>query len=190
MRHLILLTLIIVLAAVFLGACAEGGAETVATLAPQTDTTSSSGQPTYTDPFAYCAAVGTVDVPDAPYDGPPLPDVVVQGMVRLDIVSADAPPEFQKNAVWRCMDGQVWVCHFGANLPCQEKADTSQEATEEMQDFCQANPAADSIPAAVTGRATVYEWKCADGQPQVVRQLFQTDPQGYLADFWYELIPQ
>jgi hypothetical protein len=36
----------------------------------------------------------------------------------------------------------------------------------------------------------VYEWKCADGQPQVVRQLFQTDPQEYLADFWYELTPQ
>jgi hypothetical protein len=39
----------------------------------------------------------------------------------------------------------------------------------------------------VTGRATVYEWKCADGQPQVVKQLFHSDPQGYLAEFWYEL---
>ena len=85
------------------------------------------------------------------------------------------------------MDGQVRVCHFGANLPCQEKADTSQVPTAEMEDFCTANPTADAIPAAVTGRATVYEWKCADGQPQVVRQIFHSDPQGYLAEFWHEL---
>jgi len=62
--------------------------------------------------------------------------------------------------------------------------------TGEMQDFCKANPAADFIPAAVTGRATVYEWECAGGQPQVVKQLFQSDPQGYLADFWVELTPE
>jgi hypothetical protein len=88
------------------------------------------------------------------------------------------------------MDGQVWVCHFGANLPCQEKADTSQVPTAEMQEFCSANPATEVIPAAVTGRATVYEWKCTDGQPAIVKQVFQSDPQGYLADFWYELAPQ
>jgi len=118
-----------------------------------------------------------------------MPDAVVQGLVQQGIVTADAPAEFQKNAVWRCMDGQVWVCHFGANLPCQEKADTSQESTAEMKDFCQANPAAEVIPAAVTGRATVYEWNCTDGQPAVVKQVFESDPQGYLADFWYALAP-
>ena len=85
---------------------------------------------------------------------------------------------------------EVWVCHFGANLPCQEKANTSQEASQEMQDYCQANPETDVIPAAVTGRATVYEWKCTGGEPKVVRQVFQSDPQGYLADFWYELPAQ
>jgi hypothetical protein len=165
----------------FLGACAAG--------APQATPGPAGGQLAYNDPFAYCAAVGTVDAPDARYDGPAMPDVIVQGMVRQGIVTADAPPDFQKNAVWRCMDGQVWICHFGANLPCQEKADTSQVPSGAMRDFCQANPGAEVIPAAVTGRATVYEWRCADGQPQVVRQVFQRDPQGYLADFWVELAP-
>jgi putative hemolysin len=150
-------------------------------------TCTAEAQSTISDPFAYCAAVGTVDEPDAPYEGPSMPDVIVEGMVRLGIVTADAPPEFQKNAVWRCMDGEVWVCHFGANLPCQEKADMSQEPSQEMKDFCGTNPTAESIPAAVTGRATVYEWSCADGQPQVVKQLFQSDAQGFLADFWTKL---
>jgi hypothetical protein len=149
-------------------------------------------QPTVltSDPFAYCAAVGTIDAPDARYNGPEMPDSVVQGLIEQGIVSADAPPEFQKSAVWRCMNGQVWVCHFGANLPCQEKADVAKTPTPEMEDFCTANPAADVIPAAVTGRATVYEWKCSEGKPAVIRQVFQVDPQGYLADFWYELTPQ
>jgi len=139
------------------------------------------------DPFAYCAAVGTIDAPDGRYNGPEMPDSIVQGLIQQEIVSADAPPEFQKNAVWRCMNGQVWVCHFGANLPCQEKADSGQTPTAEMAEFCTANPAAEVIPAAVTGRATVYEWKCSEGKPAVVRQVFQVDAQGYVADFWYEL---
>lgn len=145
---------------------------------------------TFDDPFTYCAAVGTIDTPDALYTGPAMPDSIIQAMIAQGIVSADAPLEFQKHAVWRCMDSKVWVCHYGANLPCLEKADTSQVPTSEMEQFCTENPAADVIPAYVTGRATVYEWKCQDGKPVVVRQIFTVDPQGYLADFWYELAPK
>lgn len=145
---------------------------------------------TFDDPFAYCAAVGTMDAPDARYTGPGMPDSIVQAMVAQGIVSADAPLEFQKNAVWRCMNSKVWVCHYGANLPCLEKADTSQEPSAEMKQFCTENPAAEFIPAYVTGRATVYEWRCRDGKPEVVRQIFAVDAQGYLADFWYELAPK
>jgi putative hemolysin len=148
------------------------------------------GPSSYDDPFAYCAAVGTVDVPDERYNGPQMPDSIVQAMIRQGIVTADAPPDFQKNAVWRCMDNSVWACHFGANLPCTEKADTSQTPTSAMEDYCKTNPTAEGIPAAVTGRATVYEWRCTDGKPQVVKQLFTSDPQGYLAEFWYELTPE
>lgn len=148
------------------------------------------GQSSYSDPFTYCATVRTVDTPDARYTGPKMPEPIIQGMVKQGIISADAPPEFQQNAVWRCMDNSVWVCHFGANLPCLEKADTSQAPTPAMEDFCKMNLSAESIPAAVTGRATVYEWRCRNGKPEVVRQLFTVDPQGYLADFWYELPPK
>jgi len=144
----------------------------------------------YSAPFAYCAAMRTIDTPNARYTGPKIPDSMVQGMIKQGIVSADAPLEFQQNAVWRCMNNSVWVCHFGANLPCLEKAVTSQVPTSEMEDFCKTNPTAESIPAAVTGRATVYEWKCNNGKPEVARQLFTVDPQGYLANFWYKLPPK
>jgi hypothetical protein len=148
------------------------------------------GQSSYDDPFAYCAAVGTIDTPDARYTGPKMPDSIIQAMIQQGIVSADAPLEFQQNTVWRCMNNIVWVCHFGANLPCLEKAEITQVPTSGMEDYCKANPMADSIPVVVTGRATVYEWGCKDGKPEVIKLLLKSDPQGYLTDFWYELSPQ
>ena len=144
----------------------------------------------YSDPFAYCAAVGTVDAPDARYAGEKLPQSVLDSMVRAGVVIADAPLEFQQHATWRCMDGNVWVCHFGANIPCLDKANIDQTPTADMNKFCEENPAADNIPAAVTGHATVYEWKCSAGKPETVRQVLNTDAQGYPVEFWYELSPQ
>jgi putative hemolysin len=141
----------------------------------------------YSNPFAYCASVGSIDAPDAQYTGEKMPEVLVQSMIEKGIVTADAPKEIQQNAVWRCMDKSVWVCHFGANIPCTEKADLSQTPTTAMKDYCKANPAAENIPAAVTGRATVYEWKCADGKPELVKPIFEIDSRGFITDFWYEL---
>jgi len=153
--------------------------------------TASPAESQYDDPFAYCAAVGTVDTLDARYNGPATPDSIIQGLIEQGIVSADAPAEYlTETTVWRCMDGQVWACTIGANLPCHEKADMSQDPTEAMKDFCEANPTADGIPAAATGRATVYQWTCNAGEPEVVGQVFHADPQGYLAEFWYELAPE
>jgi hypothetical protein len=146
-------------------------------------------QSTYDDPFAYCKAVGTIDAPDGRYNGPAAPQPVIDGLIRQKVLATEASPEFQKNLAWRCVDGKVWACHFGANIPCQEKADRSKTPNSGMEEFCMENPSTDVIPAAASGRATVYEWKCADGKPEVVEQVFQVDQQGFLADFWYELAP-
>ena len=81
------------------------------------------------------------------------------------------------------------ACFVGANLPCQEKAHASRTPTPAMGDFCQAHPHADSIPAAVTGRATLYTWRCSNGTPQVDKEVFKADAQGFIADFWYEMKP-
>jgi hypothetical protein len=142
---------------------------------------------TFADPFAYCAAVGTVDAPDERYTGPAIPDGVVQGLIDLDLVTADAPREFAEHAVWRCVDGQVTVCHFGANLPCTEKADTSREPSAAMREFCQSTPDEEFIPAAVTGRATVYEWRCTGSTPEVAREVLHADARGFLSEFWHLL---
>ena len=142
----------------------------------------------YVDPFAYCAAAGTIDTPDEPYVGPAAPEVVIEDLREKADISEDAPDDWvAAGTVWRCMNGDVWACFVGANLPCSERADTSTTPRPEMEEFCDANPNADAIPAAVTGRATVYEWRCVDGIPQVVKQVLTPDARDFLSEFWYQL---
>ena len=156
--------------------------------APPTLTAEQSG---FSDPFKYCASMDTIDVPDERYVGVSVPKVVIRDLRGKAGISEDAPADWvAAGTVWRCMDGKVWACFVGANLPCVQKGDVTTTPQPGMEDFCSANPNAETMPMAVTGRATIYEWRCVDGDPQVVKQILGTDSQGYLSDFWYELTPQ
>ena len=152
-----------------------------ATAAPTTET--------YADPFAYCAAAGTIDQPDARYTGPKTSDAIFNGYLKaagLD-VNGSFPDAFKQNTIWRCMNKQVYACNFGANLPCDSKADTNKSPTQEMTDFCKANPGSDFIPMAVTSHATIYSWHCVKDAPEVLEQIDQVDDAGYLARIWYPI---
>ncbi len=141
----------------------------------------------FNDPFAYCAAVGTVDAPDARYTGEKMPDGLIKGYLKVAGIPEN--PEFaqhyQDTTIWRCMDRQVMVCNFGANLPCDTKANTSREPTPEMGEFCKANPEVDFIPMAVTGHETIYSWRCSAGAPVLLEQIAHVDAAGYLQEIWY-----
>jgi hypothetical protein len=144
----------------------------------------------FTNAFAYCAAVGNVDAPDARFTGAKVPDEVAQALFKTMQTSPSFPIEqFARGTVWRCMGGKVMGCQVGANLPCSEKADISRTPTSGMAEFCTANPASDFIPAAVTGRATVYQWRCTSGAPAIVKQMTEVDAQGFLSTYWYLLSP-
>jgi hypothetical protein len=143
---------------------------------------------TYSDPFAYCAAVGDMDQADARYVGEQVPEGIATALRTATGASPDAPLDwFLQGSSWRCMDGKVYGCFVGANIPCWSKANTDRTPTADETDFCQAQPNADVIPAVVTGHETVYEWRCRDGVPEIVRQVLQVDARGFIADFWYEL---
>jgi inhibitor of cysteine peptidase len=119
-----------------------------------------------------------------------MPDNVLSGLVTAAKVSASMPKEvLAQQSFWRCMNNKVYACMVGANLPCQEKADTNKTPSAAMTDFCKANPSASVIPATVTGRATIYDWKCVSGKPEVAKEVFKADARGFIADFWYELAP-
>ena len=144
----------------------------------------------YTDPFQYCAAVGTVDKPDSRYVGPAVPATIAAGLRRAFDAPADAPLEpFTRGTSWRCMSGKVYACNVGANLPCDAKAEVSKTPSEPIVQYCRQRPDADVVPMVVTGRDTVYEWRCRGGAPVAVRQFTQPDARGYLSNIWYELTP-
>jgi len=165
-------------------ACLVFGLVTFTACTPANVTTPSS----FSDPFAYCSAVGNMDQPDASYSGPKMPEEVAKGLQKASGASADAPLEiFVSNSFWRCMNGKVYACFVGANLPCESKANTDKTPTAAETEYCTANPSAENIPAVVTGHDTVYEWGCKDGKPEVIRQVLQVDERGFISDFWYAI---
>ncbi len=145
----------------------------------------------FTDPFAYCAAVGNIDKPDARYTGPQVPDAIINGFKKAAGLESSTEPldMLQKSTIWRCMDSKVYVCNFGANLPCDSKANTDKTPTQAMNDYCKANPNSDFLPMAVTGHDTVYSWRCTQDTAAVVNQVANVDAAGYIKEIWYPVQP-
>jgi hypothetical protein len=145
---------------------------------------------TYTDPFAYCAAMVQIDAPDARYTGPLMSAAFFNAYLKAAGLDPNGyyPDAFKKMTIWRCMNGQVYVCNFGANIPCDSKADTNKKPTQALTDYCKVNPDTDFIPAYVTGHAVIYSWHCVKDVPEVLQQIDTVDPAGYQSSFW-KLVP-
>lgn len=174
-------------AAAVLAACTvNGGTQSAAA-----GTTAIPAPGSWSNPFAYCRAVGTIDQPDARYTGPQPPPAVVAGLERAFGVtpSPERDAAFARGAFWRCMDGEVYACNTGANLPCRSKANVSSKPTDAEQQYCEANHDALFIPMYVTGHDTLYEWRCKGTRPVTAKALGAVDKRGYLADIWYEIPP-
>jgi hypothetical protein len=77
----------------------------------------------YIDPFSYCRGIDTIDKPDDSYVGPAVPAAVLEGLAR----ALGVPRVEPRGVVWRCMDHRVYACAAGADLPCEEKANTGAE---------------------------------------------------------------
>src|SRR5262245_8372094 len=168
----------------------HGGARAAAALLPVSLLPCAGPGQTYPAPFGYAAAVGTIDAPDARYTGAAVPPAIAEGLRRAFNAPADASTElFTRGTSWRCADGRVYACNVGANLPCSAKADTSRTPSAPIAEFCRQNPAAQVIPMVVTGRATIYEWRCAGGVPVIERQVTAPDSRGYLQHIWYPISP-
>lgn len=91
-----------------------------------------------------------------------------------------------KQITWRCMDSRVMVCAVGANLHCG-RADTQVVATPETSAWCKQNPGASFIPAYVTGRDTIWKWRCDGRKPHIDGPAHTVDKQGFIAENWKAL---
>jgi hypothetical protein len=144
-----------------------------------------------TDPFAYCASVGTIDAPDARYKGAKVPESLMAGMrTVMGFASFMPADEIARGTSWRCMEGKVYACYSGANLPCAAKADETRAPAPALETFCKREADADMIPAVVTGRETVYAWRCRDRVPEIVREVTRADERGFLSNIWHEIPPE
>lgn len=142
---------------------------------------------TYSDPFAYCAAVKNADKPAKPYTGPTMPWSIAKALAP----NKEALAMILKTegyATWRCMHKQVYACVVGANIPCYAKADTHKKPHEGIINYCKAEKNTDFIPAAATGRTTIYAWSCKAGKPVRRKPVTLVDARGYPADFWEKVI--
>ena len=136
---------------------------------------------TYHSPVAYCRAVGTIDKPDSRYVGPKLPPWMAK---QLNLT-----PGQGSLMEWRCADKAVLACVYGANIPCDAKAKTSQKPTQPIVDFCSQNPNSDFVPMVVTGHDTSISWACHGTAPVVIGSA-TVDAQGYTKSYWKAVSPQ
>ena len=141
---------------------------------------------TFMDPVPYCRSIGTIDKPDNRYTGPKLPAWMAE---KLNLKADQAKmPDVSKMVAWRCADGQVLACLYGANIPCDSKAFTSKKPTQAVVDYCKQNPDSQFVPMVVTGHETSLSWACHGPRPVVIRSE-AVDAQGYVKAYWKAVSP-
>lgn len=176
MQKRIIFTVLTIISIVLLTAC-------------QAPAQTATAAPSYTDPFAYCAAVGTLSTIDGRYAGEAVPDAVIEGYLKAANLENSSEPmeQLRASTFWRCMGGSVYACNVGANLPCQSKANTDTNPTSAMNDYCASNPDSTFIPASTTGHETIYSWKCQGKTAVTDQQIDQADAEGFLTSIWYKI---
>lgn len=131
---------------------------------------------TYTNPFAYCAAVGTVDQPGPRYRGAEHPKDIVTSMSKATGGSSLYPGQ----TTWRCEGGRVMGCYLGASGEnCSFRVDRAMGASREMIRYCRTRSSG-RIPEAAAGPA--WFWRCNGGAPQLDPTVVA--PSGYLTSAW------
>jgi hypothetical protein len=111
------------------------------------------------DPFAYCERAGTDDrlsgAASAPSDRAAK---ILEPYSRTAFGLPAGAPIPAGSLFWRCMQGKVYVCVVGANLPCGAKADRAKRNSG-AEAYCRENPGADrgTRPAWLSPRPLAYD---------------------------------
>jgi hypothetical protein len=136
------------------------------------------------DPFAYCSRIGSIDLPAG--GAAPVPKALEPFLESTLGVPNGALT--RESYYWRCMDGAVYVCAIGANIPCDAKANRATRSLG-AENYCRANRDAPIVPAYATGHASIYEWSCRAGSALRGKRLVTIDRRGYRTDIWYRVGP-
>lgn len=126
----------------------------------------------FTDPFAYCGAVRTVDYVDNRYTGPHFTAVIADAL-RVPLESA---PD---RVSWRCVDGVVYAC-ASFDWPVCSMTPTAQE----MLDYCQRNP---GVTRLLAPNGT---WACEGNKPRIPDGAsWPVDQRGFFPNAWIPVLP-
>ena len=127
-----------------------------------------SGATSFSNPFTYCSAVGTVDAPDSTYSGPKTPP----GLARVLGLQPDTD-----QLHWRCANERVLVCN-AKNGPACDMTPT----VDMMIGYCAQHPDAKNLPA------PNGSWNCNGKRPSIPRdQKWPVDARGFFPDAWKQV---
>ena len=141
--------------------------------------------PQVTDPFAYCERVGVDDRLTAAARESSEPSIkILQPYLRAALELPAGPPLPAGSVFWRCLQGKVYVCAVGANLPCGSKADRAKR-NPGAETYCREHPTTTDVPAYATGHETIYSWRCAEGKAVRGRAIAVLDARGFRSDLWH-----
>jgi hypothetical protein len=121
-----------------------------------------------------------------PYE-PSLRAGLMKAYARLFPGAQSPPPEdvLRDGSNIRCMNGRLYACFVGANLPCGKM--NSARNNPGADEFCRTNANADVVPAFATGHDTIYSYRCQSGRPLITGRTFALDPRGFATQFWTPL---
>lgn len=131
---------------------------------------------TYTDPAAYCRAIGTVDAPGSPYRGPRAFPAALRA-ASLAAGQADL-------LSWRCMDGRVWACAMFSTMSCLKAPWTEPR----RWDYVLRNPDVRAECRRMRNEECVGGTHCitgcAGGVPRINRSAYPIDRRGFARADW------
>jgi len=126
----------------------------------------------FSDPFAYCQSVGTIDAPDAEYNGPGVPPAIA---TALGVPQSTPGDEVH----WRCANRTVLAC-ASPGAAC-----APTPTVEVMLSYCAAHPDTQNI-AAPNGT-----WSCEGTRPVIPRdQKWPVDARGFYPGAWRQVAPR
>lgn len=126
----------------------------------------------FSDPFAYCGAVKTIDYVDNRYVGPRFTAAIADAL-RVPLESA---PD---RVSWRCVEGVVYAC-ASFDWPVCSMTPTAKE----MLDYCQRNP---GVTRLLAPNGT---WACEGNKPRIPDGAsWPVDARGFFPNAWIPVLP-
>jgi hypothetical protein len=137
------------------------------------------------DPVAFCARAGNDDAVRG-YTGSARA-AFLRAYKKLYPNSTEQlkDEDLQRDAAFRCMNGQAYACFGGGNRPCAKE--DSQRHNPAVETFCREHPSEKSVPLVILGHDSIYTWSCHAGKAHATATEIRLDSRGFATDLWTPL---